>query len=33
MPDTVAPRLVTHGRHVDLAVPDLAAQQAFSTGQ
>ncbi|WP_226352244.1 VOC family protein [Pseudonocardia sp. ICBG601] len=27
-----AERLITHLRHVDLAVPDLAAQQAFYTG-
>lgn len=33
MPDTAAPRLITHLRHVDLAVPDLATQQAFYTGQ
>ncbi|MFD2415802.1 VOC family protein [Amycolatopsis pigmentata] len=32
MPDTAAPRLITHVRHVDLAVPDLTAQQAFYTG-
>ncbi|MEU3648072.1 VOC family protein [Lentzea sp. NPDC034063] len=29
----MAQRLITHLRHVDLAVPDLALQQSFYTGQ
>src|SRR5687768_8814688 len=29
---TVTDRLITHLRHVDLAVPDLARQQDFFTG-